>query len=199
MRKLILTTLSMFLFLSTAHADTNSLRVTLQVSNSLCPGFRNMNTLYRVHQNADGTWSRDSSEFVVPSGYLLEITDIEWQMPLTQLSAFQNVLSLYVQNRSTLGGFTAFTYGFGPMINATEPSPGSLQINSANGLVYDLYGSRTVSLGSGVLVGPTARACVGTSGYLETIAGGTSPIVLRGKLIPDGVSTGVVTGLSLSN
>jgi hypothetical protein len=195
MKKIILT-LSLFVsFLSTAHADTNSLRVVLQ-GGAACPGLRGMSTLVRVHQNADGTYSKDSSEFVVPSGYLLEITDIEWQMPLTQVTAWQNVLTLYVQNRSSLGGFTAFSYGYGPMINATEPSAGTLVINSANGLVYDLYASKTLTFGSGILVAPAARACVGASGFNETIAGGSTPFVLRGKLIPDGVSTGVVTGLS---
>jgi hypothetical protein len=199
MKKTILSILSLFVSLSAAHADTNSQRVVLQMGGTKCPGSGSMSTLIRVHQNADGTWSKDSSEFVVPSGYLLEITDIEWQMPLSQVNAFQNVLTLYVQNRSSLGGFTAFTYGYGPMINATEPTPGALVLSSANGLVYDLYASKTVTLGSGVLVGPAARACVGASGFNEIIAGGSTPIVLRGKLIADGVPTGLVTGLQIAN
>ena len=172
---------------SLSHADTASMRGVFQLG-AACPGGAG-NELVRVHQNPDGTTSTDSSEFVVPSGMLLEVTDIEYEPSVVQNSWFEQPTFLYVQNRSTLRGYVAASWNQGPAYLGTANSDGSITYGS--GVFTTPHTTVVFHLNSGVLVGPAARLCVNLPKY-GSLPGTNTGAIIRGKLIGDG-STTVIT------
>jgi hypothetical protein len=180
--------LSLFVLVSVgsfAHADTASMGGVFQLG-AACPGLSGSYELVRVHQNPDGTTSTDSSEFVVPSGLLLEITDIEFQ-PWVVPSWFDSSVTLYVQNRSSQRGYVAAAWNSGPgYLGTASTSDGS--ITTATTVIVSPHTTEVFHLNSGVLVGPAARVCVSVP-QRGTLPGMLTGTLVRGKLISDGVTT----------
>ena len=159
-----------------AHADTAGDRVLLLTGAAGCPsgqtGFR------RLHQSPDGPQTLDSTEFQVPAGKYLEITNIEYTFPYWTAfaSSYVQSVDLFVRQRVGTQVTNAFavTYSNAPVFDA-----------GANGFSdfgqYTSPGAEThvATFPAGPLVSSQARLCLSAASTFFS----TGRYKIRGRLI----------------
>jgi len=173
---------------STARADVASDRVVL-ILGGACPKGATTpaigSLLRRLYLNPDGTTTQETTEYRVPPGHYLEVTDMEWQ-PSGMIPRWGQQLTLFVQNRNNASQFyAAAAFGWGPMSIAVQSGSNPSLLDPTPQSVYDRM-TRTHSFGTGPLVSSAGRLCVQNSWDTNQLPSAGAGVIVRGRLIPTG-------------
>jgi hypothetical protein len=166
---------------STARPDVRTDYIRLGVSSVECPhgaGYE----LRQVFESADGGLDYATSLYQVPTGWVLEITDISFHESPSERC--EKTVRLTVQNRHAPSrAHEAFSATLGTLTAARSDAPTSPSCPREQGGGRD---SRHWSFSTGPLVSPAARLCW----QQPSQALRTHEITIRGRLHP--TDTGLV-------
>lgn len=176
MRKLIgLLIASGLAFASTARADIVNETVALSTGVGSCPG--GGAAVKQEFQDPDGGYTWSNSEYEVPAGYVLEITDVDVQHNMQ--GEYSDWVTVSVRNR--LDSTKQYT-GFAVELVAQPIMKGDANLNLSWTDSFQVKrGSEHYALNTGFLVRQPARVCVSwKNGVLN------NQVHLRGRLHPYG-------------
>ncbi len=163
---------------SDAHADAVGDRVLLVQGPSGCPsgevGFR------RLVQSPDGTSRLETTEFQVPAGKYLEVTNVEYTLPI-----WTGYATSYTQSIGILGRQRAGTLAIS-IFNATFANANILETDERGGVdgqgqfVSQNSATHVAAFPVGPLVGNELRVCVNAAAGFWAYLG---RVQIRGRLI----------------
>ncbi|MFN0248700.1 MAG: hypothetical protein ACKV2T_17560 [Kofleriaceae bacterium] len=166
------------LLTSNAHADVVGDRVVLVQGTNGCPagevGFQ------RLHQSPDGTSRLEATEFQVPAGKYLEVTNVEYSLPhwTGYAIGYQQSLGIFGRQRAGASSIAIFT--------ATFANSNLLEIDErgnavgAGSFVAQNSATHVVAFPVGPLVGTALRVCAKSEAGFWVHDG---RVQIRGRLV----------------
>lgn len=163
---------------SDAHADVVGDRVVLVIGTNGCPsgevGFQ------RVLQSPDGTSRLEATEFQVPAGKYLEVTNVEYSLPIWTGYATGYTQSLGILGRQRVGT-SSISIFYATFANADIFEMG--ERNNAEGVglfVNQNSATHVAAFPVGPLVGNELRVCVKADAGFWAYLG---RVQIRGRLV----------------
>jgi hypothetical protein len=164
-----------------ARADVVSDRVYLVNGTNTCG--TNSSGFYRIKQMPDGSQVPETTEFQVPYGSYLEITNIEYTTPYwTEWAKFYSQsIDFNIRGRTTPGSTNIHSGRFKNLtVFAEDENDNFVDVNE---YVSPAVQAHVISYPAGPLMGSTARLCVTAASNFWSFGGN---VRVRGRLIASG-------------